>query len=73
MPASDRGKEDVEPEMNHSSSAITARRKTRLVVMRGRMGTGLSDWSGAGRESEKRRAGGAKRDIVPVPVLNHVQ
>lgn len=37
------------------------------------MGTRLSDWSPAGRESEKRRAGGAKREIVPVPVLNHVQ
>lgn len=38
MPASDKGSEDVQPETNQRSSAITARRKTRLVVRRGRMG-----------------------------------
>lgn len=69
MPASDSGREDVEPEMNQSSSAITARRKTLLVVKSGSTGIGLSDGSAAGREREKRRAGGAKSESVPVPVL----
>ena len=59
------------PEMNQSSSAITARRKTRLVVKRGRIGVVPcgSVGVGEGREREKRRAGGAKRESVPVPVL----
>lgn len=69
MPASDRGREDVEPEMNQSNSAITARRKTLLVVKSGSTGTGLSDGLTAGREREKRSAEGAKSESVPVPVL----
>ena len=55
--------------MNQRSSAMTARRKTRLVVRSGRTGIGWDEGSGEGREREKRRAGGAKRDSVPVPVL----
>ena len=69
MPASLRGREEVEPEINQRSSAITARRKTRLVVRRGRMGVGGPP-VGEGWEREKRRGGGAKRERVPVPVLN---
>ena len=61
--------EDVEPEMNHRSSAMTARRKTRLVVRRGSMGVGGNAGSGEGRDSEKRRGVGPKTDSVPVPVL----
>lgn len=45
--------------MNQRSSAMTARRKTRLVVRRGR----------AWFAREKLREGGAKRESVPVPVL----
>ena len=59
----------MEPEMNQRSSAITARRKTRLVVRRGRMGMGGSCGFVDGRVREKRRGGGAKRERVPVPVL----
>ena len=69
MPASDRGRDEVEPAMNQRSSAMTARRKTRLVVRSGRTGIGCEDGSGEGREREKRRAGGAKSERVPVPVL----
>jgi hypothetical protein len=54
IPASERGREEVEPEMNQRSSAITARRKTRLVVRRGRMGV-PSGW-----ERENFRGLGAK-------------
>lgn len=57
--------------MNQSSSAITARRKTLLVVKRGSIGIGLSDGLAAGREREKRSAGGAKSESVPVPVLGN--
>ncbi len=42
MPEAERGREEVEPEMNQRSSAMTARRKTRLVVRKGRMGVGGS-------------------------------
>jgi len=59
IPWEDKGSELVEPEMNQRSSATTARRKTRFVVKRGRMPPAR----------EKRREGGAKREIVPVPVL----
>lgn len=69
MPASESGIEDVAPEMNHKSSAITARRKTRLVVRSGRIRTESSESFEAGRDKEKRRAGGANRESVPVPVL----
>lgn len=69
MPASERGRDEVEPEMNQRSSAMTARRKTRLVVRSGSTGIGFDKGSGEGREREKRRAGGAKRERVPVPVL----
>ena len=69
MPASEREREEVEPAMNQSSSAMTARRKTRLVVRSGRIGMGCDEGSGGAREREKRRAGGAKRESVPVPVL----
>lgn len=72
MPASERGRAEVEPEINHSSSAMTARRKTRLVVRRGRIGVGSSGFPAAGRERENRRAGGAKIESVPVPVLARV-
>ena len=69
MPTSLRGTDEVVPAINQSSSAITARRNTRLVVMRGNIGTGGSKGFVDGLESEKRRAGGANRDNVPVPVL----
>ena len=69
MPASERGRDEVEPEMNQRSSAMTARRKTRLVVRSGSTRIGCDEGSGEGREREKRRAGGAKRERVPVPVL----
>ena len=42
MPEAESGSEEVEPDMNQRSSAMTARRKTRLVVRRGRMGVGGS-------------------------------
>ena len=48
---------------------MTARRKTRLVVRSGRTGIGCDAGSDEGREREKRRAGGAKSERVPVPVL----
>ena len=69
MPASEKGRDEVEPEMNQSSSAMTARRKTRLVVKSGSTGIGCDEGSGEGREREKRSAEGAKRERVPVPVL----
>ena len=69
MPASERNRDEVEPAINQRSSAMTARTKTRLVVRRGRTGVGCDDGSGEGREREKRRAVGAKRERVPVPVL----
>lgn len=63
--------------MNQRSSAMTARRKTRLVVRSGSTGIGCDEGSGDGRDKEKRRAGGAKRERVPVPVLcagqHHIQ
>jgi hypothetical protein len=59
IPCSDSGRDDVEPEMNQRSSAMTARRKTRFVVRSGR--TWLARLN--------RRLGGAKREMVPVPVL----
>ena len=55
--------------MNQRSSAMTARRKTRLVVRSGSTEIGCEEGSDEGREREKRRAGGAKRERVPVPVL----
>ena len=63
------------PEMNQSSSAMTARRKTRLVVRRGRIGIGGEEgFEGSdGREREKRRGVGAKSERVPVPVLQNNQ
>ena len=50
---------------------MMARVNTRLVVRRGRIRVGLlfSDGEKEGREREKRRCGGAKRERVPVPVL----
>jgi len=69
MPASLRGFEDVEPEMNQRSSAMTARRKTRFVVRSGRMGMGGCDGSSADLEREKRSWFGANMEYVPVPVL----
>ena len=59
----------MEPEMNHRSSAMTARTKTRLVVNSGSISVGGEQGSLEGREREKRRGGGAKMDRVPVPVL----
>jgi hypothetical protein len=56
MPAAERGREEVLPEMNQRSSAMTARRKTRFVVRRGRMGVPV------GEERENLRARGAKRE-----------
>ena len=61
--------DEVEPAMNQRSSAMTARRKTRLVVRSGSTGIGRDVGSDEGREREKRRAGGAKSERVPVPVL----
>lgn len=72
MPTSERGIEEVEPAMNQSSSAITARRNTRLVVRRGRIGVGDREGSEEGREREKRSGAGAKSERVPVPVLDGV-
>ena len=69
MPASDRGIEEVLPAMNHRSSPITARRNTLFVVRRGKTGIGGSPGFEDGRDREKRRAGGANNDKVPVPVL----
>jgi len=69
MPASERGIEEVLPEMNQRSSAITARRKTRLVVSRGRIGMAGCVGSEEGRERANRRGVGAKKERVPVPVL----
>ena len=63
MPALERATEDVLPEMNQRSSATTARRKTRFVVRRGRMGVPSTE------ERENLRGRGAKREYVPVPVL----
>jgi hypothetical protein len=37
MPAAERGREEVLPEMNQRSSVVTARWKTRLVVRRGKV------------------------------------
>lgn len=71
MPASDRERLEVDPAMNHRSSAMTARMKTRLVVRRGKIGVGGVEGLVEGREREKRSGGGAKRDRVPVPVLEH--
>ena len=61
--------------MNQRSSAITARRKTRLVVRRGRMGIGGGEGEDGseGREREKRRGVGPKSERVPVPVLRDSQ
>lgn len=56
MPAAARGREDVEPEMNQRSSAMTARWKTRFVVRRGRMGVPV------GEVRENFRGRGAKRE-----------
>lgn len=64
MPAALRGSEDVEPETNQRSSAITARKKTRLVVKRGRIG------SCKGVDRENFRGVGANIEQVPVPVLS---
>lgn len=49
--------------MNQRSSARTARRKTRLVVRRGRIGEPL------GEVRVNFRGVGAKMERVPVPVL----
>lgn len=53
--------------MNQRSSAMTARRKTRLVVNSGRIRVGEEVEEGWDRE--KRRWGGANMESVPVPVL----
>ena len=55
--------------MNQRSSASTARRKTRFVVRRGRIGIGGAEAVTEALEREKRRGVGAKRERVPVPVL----
>ena len=73
MPASESGVEDVLPEMNHRSSAVTARRKTRFVVRSGRIETKSREESGSsdvrGRESVNFIGIGANTAYVPVPVL----
>jgi hypothetical protein len=56
MPAAVRGREEVLPEMNQRSSAMTARRKTRFVVSRGRRGVPV------GEERENFRGRGAKSE-----------
>lgn len=48
--------------MNQRSSAITARRKTRLVVRRGRIGVGDKGSVEDGREREKTMGRGAKME-----------
>jgi len=56
IPASDKGLDDVQPDTNHSSSVVTARRKTRFVVRSGRIGIRESESegeSGLGFEREK--------------------
>ena len=70
MPASESGMDEVLPEMNQRSSAMTARVKTRFVVTSGRMGMGGLAGSEEGFDREKRRGFGAKRALVPVPVLS---
>lgn len=52
----DKGREEVEPEMNQRSSRIMARVKTRFVVRRGRRGVPV------GVERENLRGEGAKRE-----------
>jgi hypothetical protein len=69
MPCADKGKDEVQPEINQSNSATTARRKTRLVVKRGSTRIGGSPGLVEGIEREKRRGCGAKIEYVPVPVL----
>lgn len=69
MPASDRGLEEVLPAMNQRSSPTTARRNTRLVVRRGRIGVGSLWPSSAGFDRENFSWGGANIAFVPVPVL----
>jgi hypothetical protein len=69
MPASDNGREEVLPEINQRSSAMTARKKTRLVVRSGRIGVGGRLGSDEGRERENRSGRGANVESVPVPVL----
>ena len=54
MPAAERGADDVLLDMNQRSSAMTARRKTRLVVRRGRIEVGGVEVSDEGRLREKR-------------------
>lgn len=56
MPAAVRGRDEVDPETNQRSSAMTARRKTRLVVRRGKMGVPSA------AERENLRGLGAKRE-----------
>lgn len=63
IPAAERGREEVEPDMNQRSSVRTARRNTRFVVRRGRIGVPVGD------VRENFKGAGAKREIVPVPVL----
>ena len=55
--------------MNHRSSAMTARRKTRFVVSSGRTGIGSAVGSSAGPERANFSCAGAKIEYVPVPVL----
>jgi hypothetical protein len=63
MPAEERGWEDVLPDMNQRSSAVTARRKTRFVVRRGRIRVGGAEGSVEedGFERENFSCAGAKR------------
>jgi len=69
MPASESGLEVVHPETNQRSSVVTALRKTRFVVRRGRTGIrSAEDDEGSGFERLKRSCGGANNDRVPVPV-----
>src|SRR5436190_7746506 len=64
-PASLSDRDDVLPRINQSSSAMTARWKTRLVVRRGRTRRPFSrSWNFNGL--------GEKIDNVPVPVLTHI-
>ena len=62
MPWSERGLLEVLPAMNQRSSAITARRKTRFVVRRGRMGVGSAEGSEAGLERANLSWEGAKME-----------
>ncbi len=58
--------------MNQSSSAITARKKTRFVVRRGKTGLNCVGSSAEGRERVNLKGEGLNIEYVPVPVLDEL-